>query len=54
MSQETDKFVQEMLKKSQEKKEVKPQTRYEGVDKEEVARLTENIQEMLQKGKKRK
>ena len=32
-----------MLKKAKDKKEVKPQTRFEGVDREEVEEMTENI-----------
>lgn len=51
MSEETNKFVQDMLKKADEKKKTEPQTRFEGVKKEEVEKLTENIQEMIQKGK---
>ncbi len=43
MSEETDKFVQEMLKKAKEKKETKPQTRTEGVDREAVEELTGDV-----------
>lgn len=54
MSEQTDKFVQEMLKKAQEeKKEAKPQNRFEGVNPDNIEKITENIQEMIQKGKKK-
>jgi hypothetical protein len=43
MTEETDKFVQEMLKKANEKKETKAQKRTEGVNKEEVEDMTAEI-----------
>ena len=43
MTEETDKFVQEMLKKANEKKETKPQKRTEGVDREKVEEMTEEL-----------
>ncbi len=43
MSEETDKFVQEMLKKAKENKETKPQTRTEGVDRQAIEEMTEEL-----------
>ena len=43
MTEETDKFVEEMLKKAKEKGAAKPQTRTEGVDREEVEELTGEV-----------
>ena len=52
MADGTKNFVDTMLEKAKEKKETKPQTRYEGVDKEEVAQKVKEAMERLQKGKK--
>lgn len=38
-----DKFVEDMLKKAKEKREVKPQSRWEGVDRTEVEEMTAKI-----------
>ena len=43
MSEETSAFVEEMLKKTKEKKETKPQTRTQGVDKKEIEKMTEKL-----------
>jgi len=49
MSEENDRFVEEMLKKVKEKKETKPQTRTQGVNKEEVEDLVKNVWEIRKK-----
>ncbi|MBW2977877.1 hypothetical protein KY331_03455 [Candidatus Woesearchaeota archaeon] len=49
MTEETDKFVEEMLEKVKNKKETKPQTRTQGVDKEEVANMAENLWKIRKK-----
>lgn len=46
----TNSFVDSMLKSAQENKEVKPQTRYEGVNPNDI----ENILNEIKKGKFRK
>ena len=38
-----DKFVEDMLKKAKEKREVKPQSRWEGVNRTEVEEITAKI-----------
>ena len=44
MTEETDKFVDEMLKSvEKKKKETKPQTRTEGVDRDKVEEMTEEL-----------
>jgi polyhydroxyalkanoate synthesis regulator phasin len=43
MSEENSKFVEEMLKRAKEKKETKAQTRTEGVDKEEIEKMTKKF-----------
>ncbi|MBW2996613.1 hypothetical protein KY332_04930 [Candidatus Woesearchaeota archaeon] len=43
MTDENEKFVEEMLKSAEKKKETKPQKRTEGVDKEEVEDMTAEI-----------
>ena len=43
MTDDNQKFVEEMLKRSKEKGAAKPQTRTEGVDREEVEDLTAEI-----------
>ncbi len=43
MTEETDKFVEEMLKSAAKKKETKAQTRTEGVDREKVEELTGEV-----------
>lgn len=45
-------FVEAMLKSSKEKKEAKPQSRFEGVNMQEVEKFTENLRERIQKGRK--
>jgi len=49
MTDDTQKFVEEMLKKAQEKKETKAQSRTEGVDKQEVEDIVDSLM-----GKKKK
>ena len=44
MSEETEKFIAAMLKSAKEKKDVEPQTRFEGVDKKEVQDIVAEIQ----------
>ena len=51
MTEETDKFVEEMLKKAKEKKETKPQTRTEGVDHKQIEEMTDAIQGFKKKKK---
>jgi hypothetical protein len=53
MANEHDKFVQNMLKSATEKKEAKPQTRYEGTNKEEIEQMAKNIIEQGAKSKLR-
>jgi|GEM_PF-3864069 len=49
----TAKFVEEMVKRSQEKKtETKPQSSFDGVKTDDVVRLTNNLREKIQKGMK--
>ncbi|MBW2966061.1 hypothetical protein KY342_03080 [Candidatus Woesearchaeota archaeon] len=43
MTDENDKFVEEMLKKINEKKETKAQSRTEGVDRDKVEEMTEEL-----------
>ena len=43
MSEENQKFVEEMLKKVSEKKETKAQTRTQGVDRDAVEEMTEQL-----------
>lgn len=45
-----DKFVENMLKSSKEKREIKPQSSFDGVKPEDVVRITSNIREKIQKG----
>ncbi len=45
-----EKFIQEMLKKSQETKETKPQSRSDNVDEKEVEKNMKDIMERLQQG----
>ena len=48
----TRKFVEEMVKRSQEKKvETKPQSSFDGVNPADVVRITNNIKEKIQKSK---
>jgi hypothetical protein len=54
MANETDNFVQSMLKQAKEKQAVKPQSRCEGVQQNEIEQLTKNIQQTLQQQKKKK
>ncbi len=54
MTDTTDKFVQSMLKSAKEKKEVKPQTRTEGVDQQEIEKLVEMMQGFKKAGKTNK
>ena len=49
MTEDTDKFVQEMLKKAKEKKETLPQTRTEGVDHQEVENIVDELQGLKKK-----
>jgi len=49
MAEEHERFVEEMLKKVKEKKETKAQTRTEGVDKEEVEDMAENLWKLRKK-----
>jgi len=49
----TAKFVEEMVKRSQEKKtETKPQSSFDGVKTDDVVKLTNNLRERIQKGMK--
>ncbi|MBR9691480.1 hypothetical protein GOV06_01715 [Candidatus Woesearchaeota archaeon] len=43
MTEETDKFVAEMLKRAKEKKETEARTRTHGVDREKVEEMTEEL-----------
>ena len=52
MSEETDKFVADMLKRSKEKQQSKPQSGLEGVNPNDIERITTNIRDALQKKKK--
>jgi len=45
----TDKFVKDMLQSAEKKEEVKPQTRFEGVEVDKVEKITENIRDRIQK-----
>lgn len=48
----TRKFVENMIKSSQEKKrELKPQSSFDGVNPSDVVRITNNIKEKIQKSK---
>jgi len=49
MAEETDKFVQEMLRKAKEKKETVPQTRTEGVNREEVENIVDELHGLKKK-----
>ena len=49
MAEEHEKFVEEMLKRTKEKKETKPQTRTEGVNREEVEGIAENLWKLKKK-----
>jgi len=49
MTEETDKFVQEMLKKAKDNKETKPQTRTEGVNREEVESIVDELHGLKKK-----
>ena len=51
MIEENKKFVEEMLKRAEEKKETKPQKRYSDDDKEEVENL---VDELINPSKKEK
>ena len=51
MTEETDKFVEEMLKSAEKKKETKAQTRTEGVDHKQIEEMTEEIQGFKKKKK---
>lgn len=48
MAEHSD-FVEEMLKKAKEKKETKPQTRTQGVNREEVEEMAENLWKLKKK-----
>lgn len=48
MSGENDRFIAEMLKRANEKKDTKAQTRTEGVDRKETEKLVEKF---LKEGK---
>jgi len=48
MSEDNQKFIEEMLKRANEKKETKAQTRTEGVDKKETEKMVEKF---LKEGK---
>ncbi len=52
MTEETDKFVEEMLKSAAKKKETKAQTRTEGVDRKAIEEMTEELQGFTKKKKK--
>ncbi len=52
MSEENDKFVEEMLKSAKKKKETKAQKRYDGKDQEEVEEKTKEILGWKEKKKK--
>ena len=54
MKEEHQKFVKTMLEKAQQKEAVKPQTRFEGIDKEEIEQMTKAAMEKLQKAKTKK
>ena len=43
MTDENQKFVEEMLKRAKDKKETEPQTRHEGVDYKEAEEITAKI-----------
>ena len=43
MASQNDKWVQDMLEKAKEKKNVVPQTRTEGVDRAKIQEMTENL-----------
>ena len=43
MSEENQKFIEQMLKQAKEKKQTQPQTRTEGVDREKVEELTGEV-----------
>ena len=45
----TDKFVRDMLEKASKKEEIKPQSRSEGGDINQVEKITENIRDRIQK-----
>ena len=47
----TDKFVKDMLERAKKNEEVKPQSRSEGVDVNQVEKITENIRDRIQKRK---
>ena len=52
MTDGTQNFVNTMLEKAKDKKETKPQTRYEGVDPKQVEKDVKEAMERLQKSKK--
>lgn len=48
-----DKFVENMLKSAKEsKKETKPQSSFDGVNPQDITRITNNLREKIQKGMK--
>jgi hypothetical protein len=46
-----DKFVENMLKSSKEKRDVKPQSSFDGVNPQDVVRITNNLREKIQKSR---
>lgn len=54
MKEEHQKFVKNMLEKAQQKDEVKPQTRFEGIDKDEIEQMTKAAMDKLQRAKPKK
>jgi 5'-3' exonuclease len=47
----TQKFVENMLKSAKEqKREIKPQSSFDGVNPNDIARITNNLREKIQKG----
>ena len=53
MSEETDKFVVEMLKRTKQQQQAKPQTRYGNVDRKDIENITENLQKNTRDKKKK-
>ena len=52
MTEENQKFVEEMLKRAKEKKETEPQKRYLDTDKEEVENIVDALINPSKKEKK--
>jgi hypothetical protein len=51
MSEITNKFVENMLKSAKDKKKVEPQTRTEGVNRDDMDQIMKDIREKIQKKK---